>query len=238
MPYFSMGFFDDEITELKERGLYRSLRRLPPGVLNFCSNDYLGLAADPRLAEAAAEAAKRYGAGSGAARLISGNNPLGEELEAALADLKGTEAALLFNSGYHTEARAVAARTVELFRDAEHVVVPSGSAGVRPAPFHSTATMMMARTAAAPMTISRRMTSGPSKHEARLFQRFTGAKVQRGNFVLKQRELRDRTRASSRAARFRERVVGSLASRRKGRSMCATVDAITKIHRETRHVGP
>lgn len=96
-----MGFFENDIAGLKDKGLFRSLRTLPPDVLNFCSNDYLGLATDPRLKEAAKEAVDRYGAGSGAARLISGNNVLWEELEAALADLKGTEASLLFNSGYH-----------------------------------------------------------------------------------------------------------------------------------------
>ena len=106
---FSMGFFDDEIEELKTRGLFRSLRTLDASVLNFCSNDYLGLAKDPRLKEAAKTAVDHYGAGSGAARLISGNSSLCGELETALADLKGTEAVLLFNSGYHANIGAIPA---------------------------------------------------------------------------------------------------------------------------------
>jgi 8-amino-7-oxononanoate synthase len=96
---------------LRERGLYRRLRLIegPQGprvlldgreVLLLCSNDYLGLAADPRVREGAAEAALRWGAGAGAARLISGNMEPHRELEAALASFKGYESALLFGSGY------------------------------------------------------------------------------------------------------------------------------------------
>lgn len=102
-----MGFFDDEIAALKKQGLFRSLRVVDASVLNFCSNDYLGLSNDPRLKDAAKAAVDRYGTGSGAARLISGNNPLCDELEKALADLKGTEAALSFNSGYHANIGAI-----------------------------------------------------------------------------------------------------------------------------------
>src|SRR5262245_6485383 len=104
-----MGFFEDEIESLKEKGLFRTLRTVDGSILNFCSNDYLGLASDPRLAEAAAETARRYGSGSGSARLSSGNNLLSEELESALADLKGTESSLLFNSGYHANIGAIPA---------------------------------------------------------------------------------------------------------------------------------
>ena len=68
--------------------------------LDFSSNDYLGLARDPRVAGALAGAALTEGAGAGAARLISGNHPLHERLEEALAAFKGAEAALLFSSGY------------------------------------------------------------------------------------------------------------------------------------------
>ena len=69
-------------------------------VLLLASNNYLGLATDPRVVAAAAEAAQRWGAGSGSARLISGGVRLHEELESRLAAFKGTEAALLFSSGY------------------------------------------------------------------------------------------------------------------------------------------
>ncbi len=116
--------FNDELEKIKAQGLLRTLRTVSSGpgpeievdgrrVLNFCSNDYLGLAGDPRLIEAAAEAARRYGAGSGAARLISGNSALCDELEASLAGLKGTEAALLFNSGYHANIGVIPALASE-----------------------------------------------------------------------------------------------------------------------------
>jgi len=116
-----MGFFDDDISALKEKGLFRALKVVDGSVLNFCSNDYLGLTNDPRLKEAAKAAVDRYGAGSGAARLISGNNPLCGELEAAVAGLKGAESALLFNSGYHANIGVLPALAGEgdvLFSDA------------------------------------------------------------------------------------------------------------------------
>jgi len=68
--------------------------------VNFCSNDYLGLAGDARLAAAAAEAARTRGVGAGASRLVTGNHALYEVLEAKIAALKGTEAAVVFGSGY------------------------------------------------------------------------------------------------------------------------------------------
>jgi len=69
-------------------------------VLLLCSNNYLGLADHPALKEAAIRAVERFGTGSGASRLVSGNMELHEALEARIAAFKGTEAALLFNSGY------------------------------------------------------------------------------------------------------------------------------------------
>lgn len=68
--------------------------------INFSSNDYLGLATDERLKEAAIEAIQQYGTGSSASRLISGTGPLVLGLEQALAQFKHSEAALVFNSGY------------------------------------------------------------------------------------------------------------------------------------------
>lgn len=68
--------------------------------VNFCSNDYLGLAGDARPAVAAAEAARAFGVGAGASRLVTGNHALYEVLEAKIAALKGTEAAVVFGSGY------------------------------------------------------------------------------------------------------------------------------------------
>ncbi|HRT56721.1 MAG TPA: 8-amino-7-oxononanoate synthase [Candidatus Paceibacterota bacterium] len=101
------------LAKLREQGLYRTLReigsaqgpRLTLGnrtVLNFGSNDYLGLAGDPRVKEAAAEAARHWGAGSGASRLVCGNLEPHVRLERALAEFKQTEAALTFSSGYTT----------------------------------------------------------------------------------------------------------------------------------------
>lgn len=105
------GFIDDEIENLKRESLYRRLRLIEGEqgpvvtidgreVLNFCSNNYLGLANHPALCAAAKNAIDRYGCGAGASRLISGNMTLHEELETKIAELKGTEAALVFNSGF------------------------------------------------------------------------------------------------------------------------------------------
>lgn len=69
-------------------------------VVLMCSNDYLGLAADPRLAAAAARAAKQWGTGSGASRLISGATVLHSGLESRLAAFEGTQDCVLFSSGY------------------------------------------------------------------------------------------------------------------------------------------
>lgn len=109
-----------ELAELRRRGLLRELRPLggPQGpelcldgrpVVNFCSNDYLGLAAHPALAEAAARAAAEEGYGSGAARLIAGNLTAHRTLEARLAEWMGTEAALLFGSGYQANVGVLSA---------------------------------------------------------------------------------------------------------------------------------
>ena len=115
-----MADFEEELRVIREAGLLRSLRTLtsPQGptiemegrrVLNFCSNDYLGLADDPRLKKAAIEAVERFGSGSGAARLISGHNELIEKLERELALLKGAASALVFNSGYHANIGVIPA---------------------------------------------------------------------------------------------------------------------------------
>jgi len=68
--------------------------------LNFCSNDYLGLAAHPRVVEAFVQAAKTYGVGSGASHLVCGHSTPHRELEEALAEFTGRPRALLFSSGY------------------------------------------------------------------------------------------------------------------------------------------
>ena len=119
------------LEELRESGLYRRLRLVegPQGprvtldgreVLLLCSNNYLGLADDERVREAAAEAARRWGAGAGASRLISGNMDVHRALEARLAAFTGHEAALLFGSGYLANTgtiAALAARDEVVFSD-------------------------------------------------------------------------------------------------------------------------
>jgi glycine C-acetyltransferase/8-amino-7-oxononanoate synthase len=115
-----MTDIEDRLGEIRERGLYRRLRCVsgPQGprvlldgrpVLLLCSNNYLGLADHPRVREAAAEAAMRYGAGSGASRLISGNMTIHRRLEEQLASFKGAEACLLFGSGFLANAGVVSA---------------------------------------------------------------------------------------------------------------------------------
>jgi len=103
--------FEQELHDRDQRHLLRSLLRIGSRqgprvsmngneVILLCSNDYLGLAGHPALAQAAHTALERYGAGSGASRLVSGNMDLHGELEHRIAGFKGTEAAILFNSGY------------------------------------------------------------------------------------------------------------------------------------------
>ena len=119
-----MNHFDRELTErleaLHTQGLHRVLRRVesPPGtriqiggrtLLNFSSNDYLGLANDPVLKAAAIKAVKKFGAGAGASRLICGSLAPHHELEAALANFKGAEAALSFSTGYATAIGTICA---------------------------------------------------------------------------------------------------------------------------------
>ncbi|MEM1368638.1 MAG: 8-amino-7-oxononanoate synthase [Cyanobacteria bacterium P01_H01_bin.15] len=78
-------------------------------LINFASNDYLGLASDERLSQAAISATRRYGTGSTGSRLLSGHRELHVELEHQLADLKQTEAALVFSSGYLANLGTIAA---------------------------------------------------------------------------------------------------------------------------------
>ena len=115
-----MSEISERLEELRGRGLYRRLRLIesPQGprvllgereVLLLCSNNYLGLADDPRVREGAAEAALRWGAGAGASRLISGNMEPHRRLERQLAAFKGREAALLFGSGYLANTGVIAA---------------------------------------------------------------------------------------------------------------------------------
>ncbi len=85
------------------------IQRQGQTLVNFASNDYLGLASDPRLAAAAIAAIHTYGTGSTGSRLLSGHRELHRELEKAIAVLKGTEDAIVFSSGYLANLGAIAA---------------------------------------------------------------------------------------------------------------------------------
>lgn len=119
-----MNSFQDELNQrlalIREQGLSRELRRVdsPQGthinvggrsLLNFSSNDYLGLANEPALKDAAKKAVDEFGAGSGASRLICGSLAPHHELEGLLAEFKGAEAALSFSSGYAAVMGAICA---------------------------------------------------------------------------------------------------------------------------------
>ncbi|HXT11796.1 MAG TPA: 8-amino-7-oxononanoate synthase [Candidatus Angelobacter sp.] len=119
-----MNLFDAALNErlasIREQGLYRQLRRVDSPqsprlaiggrtLLNFSSNDYLGLADEPSIKEAAIKAVEKFGAGSGASRLICGSLAPHHELEEALAAFKGTEAALTFSSGYNAALGTIGA---------------------------------------------------------------------------------------------------------------------------------
>jgi glycine C-acetyltransferase len=101
----------DDLADLRARNLYRPLRVMASEqgpvatvdgreVISFSSNDYLGLTHHPRLREAALKAVSEFGAGSGAVRTIAGTMTLHQALEEELAEFKGTEATLTFQSGF------------------------------------------------------------------------------------------------------------------------------------------
>ena len=106
-----LNWIDEELADLKESGLYNNIRTLssPQGawlvvdgkrVLNFCSNNYLGLANHPRLVQAAKKAMEEYGVGPGAVRTIAGTLDLHLELERRMAKFKRVEDAITFQSGF------------------------------------------------------------------------------------------------------------------------------------------
>jgi len=122
---------DNVLSALRGQGLLRELRALPECgarirladgrvVLNFSSNDYLGLADDPRVKAGAIQAVERLGCSARASRLMAGDLELCEQLEADLASLVGTETALVFGSGFLTNIgvmTASAGRGDEIFAD-------------------------------------------------------------------------------------------------------------------------
>ncbi|MEJ2598964.1 MAG: glycine C-acetyltransferase [Anaerolineales bacterium] len=115
-----LQWIQDELKNLKDSGLYNRIRTLssPQGAwlvvdgkraLNFCSNNYLGLANHPRLVEAVKKATEKYGVGPGAVRTIAGTMDLHLDLEKRLADFKGVEAAIAFQSGFNANLATIPA---------------------------------------------------------------------------------------------------------------------------------
>jgi 8-amino-7-oxononanoate synthase len=136
-----LAWIDDELGRLEEHDLRRTLRLRASAqtaeiqldgrrVLNFGSNDYLGLAADPRLTQAVCEALKNDGWGSGASPLIVGRSAWHERLEQRIAKFKGVEAAIVFPSGFAANQGtipALADRGDGIFSDAlNHASIVDG----------------------------------------------------------------------------------------------------------------
>ena len=112
------SFITEELARLKAEGLYTRIRTIEsaqgPWVtiegrrrLNLCSNNYLGLCSDPRLCEKSRSMIDAYGVGPGAVRTIAGTLSLHVELEERLAEFKGTEAAMVVQSGFCANLSAV-----------------------------------------------------------------------------------------------------------------------------------
>ncbi|MBW4580909.1 MAG: 8-amino-7-oxononanoate synthase [Tildeniella nuda ZEHNDER 1965/U140] len=116
-PY---AWIDDALATIHRAGWYRSVQTIQgragavvemdgQRVINFASNDYLGLAGDDRLIQAAIAATQKYGTGSTGSRLVSGHRDIHQQLERAIAALKQTEDALVFSSGYLANLGTVSA---------------------------------------------------------------------------------------------------------------------------------
>jgi glycine C-acetyltransferase len=115
-----LDWLTQEIDSLKEQGLYNRIRTIGSAqgawltvdgkqVLNFCSNNYLGLANHPKIVEAAREATKKYGVGPAAVRSIAGTMDLHVQLEQRLAEFKGAEDVITFQSGFTANLGAISA---------------------------------------------------------------------------------------------------------------------------------
>jgi 8-amino-7-oxononanoate synthase len=120
MPKNPYAWVEQSLATIHRADWYRSVQAIAsrPGatvllegreVINFASNDYLGLAGDQRLIQAAVAATQKFGTGSTGSRLLSGHRELHRELEKAIASLKQTEDALVFSSGYLANLGAIAA---------------------------------------------------------------------------------------------------------------------------------
>ena len=115
-----LTWIDEELANLKQTGFYNTIPTMdsPQGasvvingkrVLNFCANNYLGLANHPRLVEAAIQAMQKYGVGPGAVRSIAGTMSLHLELEQRMAQFKHVEAAITFQSGFTANGATIPA---------------------------------------------------------------------------------------------------------------------------------
>jgi len=115
-----LAWIDEELANLKETGFYNTIPTMDSpqgasvvingrGVLNFCANNYLGLANHPRLVEAATQAMQKYGVGPGAVRSIAGTMSLHVELEKRMAAFKHVEAAITFQSGFTANGATIPA---------------------------------------------------------------------------------------------------------------------------------
>jgi glycine C-acetyltransferase len=115
-----LDWLTQEINGLKEQGLYNNIRTIGSAqgarlivdgkdVLNFCSNNYLGLANHPKIVEAAKDATKKYGVGPAAVRSIAGTTDLHVQLEERLAKFKGAEDVITFQSGFTANLGAISA---------------------------------------------------------------------------------------------------------------------------------
>jgi len=137
-PY---SWIEKSLATIKSANWYRSVQEISgtgakiilagKEVINFASNDYLGLAGDQRLIQAAVAATQELGTGSTGSRLLSGHRQLHRELEEAIAQLKKTEAALVFSSGYLAAIGAIAAlvgkRDLILFDQYNHSSLKNGA---------------------------------------------------------------------------------------------------------------
>lgn len=129
-------------THRQVRGLWRERSTPVAGLVDFAGNDYLGLAGDPRLAEAMAAGARRFGAGAGASHLVSGHLEVHEALERRLAELVGRPRALLFSTGYMANLgtlQALCDSDTHVFQDRlNHASLLDGArlAGARSRRFH------------------------------------------------------------------------------------------------------
>src|SRR4030088_2492631 len=124
-----LSYLTDQLNDIKTKGTHFKLRVLEDEqapvctfdgrqVINLASNNYLGLTTHPRLREAALEATRKYGVGSGAVRTISGTMSIHMQLEERIARFKNVEACVVFQSGFAANSGTVAA----ILAPAHHIV--------------------------------------------------------------------------------------------------------------------